>query len=203
MIPQSVLIGIFVALVGYILQQRAWRNNLHQEIRQREFEECTRLVDALARAIDKRLTSMDHFYDLVKKGNVSEEDFKEYRDGVFSWMHEFSSFKSKIRHYFGYSDMMKFEKEVHSSIQKSSGILLRTNKFGIKKLRSSHVDEFKEFMARQGVVRRIAHGFLSELNQKVSNEKIGRTNLINNIHLGSLEHLSRSYLIQRLLGMKL
>ena len=55
MFPQSVLIGLVVALVGYFLQQRSWRHNKREEVRHREFEACTKIIEDLARALDKRI----------------------------------------------------------------------------------------------------------------------------------------------------
>ncbi len=72
MIPQTVLIGFVVALVGYLLQQRSWRHNKREEVRQREFDACMEVIDALARAFDKRISATTEFMTYVNRGEVME-----------------------------------------------------------------------------------------------------------------------------------
>ena len=119
MIPQSVLIGLIVAVVGYVLQQRAWKHKLYEDTRQREFDECLKVVDSLSRAIDKRLMAMSVFHGEVEKGSARKEDLASYRESIREWMHEFSSFKSKIYHYFGRDSMLFFEDKVHAQLREA------------------------------------------------------------------------------------
>ncbi|WP_282061668.1 hypothetical protein [Roseobacter litoralis] len=202
MIPQTVMIGLIVAMVGYLLQQRAWRHNLQEEIRQREFEECLKLVDALGRAIDKRLMAISVFQSSVRQGRATGKDKEEYKASVKDWMHNFSSFKSKIHHYFGRGQMLTFENHVHCQLRTVSDIVLRTEKYGFSGLSEKHQKEFEHVISDLALARHKGFTFLLELNERIANEEVGRTALYNNIDVGSLDLISRVYLIQRLLGLK-
>lgn len=202
MIPQSVIIGIVVAIIGYALQQRAWKHKLYEDTRQREFDECLKLIDALSRAIDKRLMALSVFLGEVEKGSAKSEDLLAYRDSVKDWMHEFSSFKSKIFHYFGRDQMLTFENDVHSQLRSASDIILRTYKYGKGRLSKKDREEHDTVRVRIDISRHTAFKFLRELNELLSNGEVGKTSLYNNIQASHLDLISRTYLIQRLFGLK-
>lgn len=199
---QSLTIGLIVALVGYFLQRKAWAHNKREEIRQREFEECMRLIEDLSKAVDRRLSALEEFTSELRKESVSEDSFNKYKESVFSWMHNFSTFKSKIFHYFGREMMLSFENNLHRSLQEVSSIALRTHRYGLDNLSKEHFAEYDNITSRISLARRISFQYLGELNSRVANEEIGRTSLYNNIHAASLDLISRTYLIQRLLGLK-
>lgn len=202
MIPQTVLIGLVVAIIGYALQQRAWKHKIYEETRQREFDECLKLIDLLSRAIDKRLMATSVFYGQVENNSAKEEDLSAYRESIKEWMHEFSSFKSKIFHYFGRDKMLVFENEVHAQLREVSDIVLRTHKFGKRRLSVKDRMEHDSARSLMDFARHSAFRFLRELNEKLSNDEIGRTSLYNNITVGHLDLISKTYLIQRLFGLK-
>lgn len=202
MIPMSVLIGFFVAIVGYWLQQRAWRNRTYEETRQREFEECLKLVEDIAAAIDKRLVSLATFQRLLDANEIDEESLKDYREGIKDWMHSFSSFKARIYHYFGRDQMLTFENDVHAKLRTASDIFLRTHRYGKANLSKLHRKEQDEAFALLNLARYEAFSFLRELNERISNGEVGRTSMYNNIEIGNLDLISRTFLIQRLLGLK-
>ncbi|MGR3394132.1 MAG: hypothetical protein ACU0CE_13295 [Pseudooceanicola nanhaiensis] len=202
MFPQSVLIGLIVALVGYVLQQRSWRHNKREEVRQREFEACTKIIEDLARAFDKRILATSEFVSHVNRGGVSEDELEFFRKSIREWMYEFSYFKSKIFHYFGREKMLEFENSVHNSIREVSDIALRTNRFGRDKLSSVHREEQELASKRLNLARYIAYRFLADLNEMTANEETSRISLYDNIRAGQLDMISRTYLIQRLLNLK-
>lgn len=202
MIPQTVLIGLVVAIVGYFLQQRSWRHNKREEIRQREFDACMEIIESLARAFDKRISATSEFIGHVNRGDVTTDELQDYRSSVRDWMHEFSSFKSKIYHYFGRGRMLDFENSVHASLREVSDIILRTQRLGEENLSSEHLKEHNTCAVRLNVARYEAYRFLAVLNEMTANEETGRISLYDNVDAGSLEMISRMYLIQRLLGMR-
>lgn len=203
MIPQTVLIGLIVAIVGYFLQQRAWRHSQREEVRQREFNACVEVIDALARSFDKRITAMSEFIYQVNRGEVSSEQMEQYRACVRDWMHEFSSFKTKIYHYFGKSKMLEFEDVVHASLREVSDIAIRTHRLGKRGLSSEHLKEHESCGSRLSVARYKAYRFLAELNEMTENEETSRLSQYDNVQVGNLQLTSRVYLIQRLLGVRL
>jgi hypothetical protein len=202
LIPQSVLIGLVVALVGYFLQQRSWRHSKREEIRQKEFEASIEIIEGLARSFDKRIVAISEFIGRVDREDVTDDDFQEYRKSVHEWMHEFSAFKTKIYHYFRREKMLEFENIVHDSLREVSDIVLRTHKLGVSNLSREHRAEHRHARAKLDLARYNAFKFLRELNEMAANEDIGRTAFYDNVDVGSLDHISRNYLIQRLLGMK-
>lgn len=202
MIPQTVLIGLVVAIVGYFLQQRAWRHKTYEEIRQREFDECLKLVDALGRSIDKRLMAISSFRSDLLNDSVTSERFTEYRDSIKDWMFEFSTFKSRLYHYFGREMMLTFENEVHGNLREVSDILVRTHKLGFNNLSVNDKQEHSSALTKIDFARYTAFKFLRELNEQLAAGDVGRTKLYNNVDVGDLELISRTYLAQRLLGLK-
>ena len=199
---QSILIGIVVAIVGYFLQQRAWRHKTSEEIRQREFDECMKLIEKLGSSIDQRLMSLSTFKTLLDSLSTTQDETDRYKESIRIWMHEFSSFKSKIYHYFGRAMMLQFEDSVHSKMREASDILLRTNKFGKSRLSKNDREAHDNVIILINIARYESFKFLRELNEMLANEEIGRTAQFNNIEVGKLELISRGYLIQRLLGLK-
>lgn len=202
MIPQSVLIGLVVALVGYNLQQMSWKHNKREEVRQREFEACTKIIEDLARAFDKRILSTSEFVSYVNRGDVTDDELQYYRDSVREWMHEFSYFKSKIFHFFGKNKMLKFENSVHAKIRNVSDVALRTNRYGKENLSSAHIEEQKAAQSNLNSARYAAYHFLAELNEMTANEETARISLYDNIRMGNLDVISRTYLVQKLLNLK-
>lgn len=202
MFPQSVLIGLIVALVGYALQQRSWKHNKREEVRQREFEACTKIIEDLARAFDKRILATSEFVSHVNRGDVTEDELQHYRNSVREWMHEFSNFKSRIFHFFGREKMLDFENSVHDKIREVSDIALRTNRLGKSNLSPAHLQEQEAAQKKLDAARYVAYRFLAELNEMTANEETSRISLYDNIRVGHLDMISRTYLLQRLLNLK-
>lgn len=202
MVPQTILIGLVVAIVGYFLQQRSWRHSKREEIRQQEFDACMAINDALARAFDKRITATSEFISLVQRGDVTVDDRQAFQLAIKDWMHDFSSFKSKIYHYFGKGRMLEFEESVHASLRDVSDIILRTDRLGEANLSADHLQESKSCFLKLDFARYNAYRFLAELNEMTASEQTGRIALYDNIRIGNLDMMSRMYLIQRLLGMR-
>lgn len=202
MFPQSVLIGLIVALVGYALQQRSWKHNKREEVRQREFEACTKIIEDLARAFDKRILATSEFVSHVNRGDVTEDELQHYRNSVREWMHEFSNFKSRIFHFFGREKMLDFENSVHDKIREVSDIALRTNLLGKSNLSPAHLHEQETAQKKLDAARYVAYRFLAELNEMTANEETSRISLYDNIRVGHLDMISRTYLLQRLLNLK-
>ncbi|WP_133240346.1 hypothetical protein [Pararhodobacter oceanensis] len=202
MFPQTVLIGLTVAVVGYYLQQRAWQHKLQEETRQREFDECMHLIDSLSKAIDLRLYSITHYAALIRRDDLTDSDITGYTDIVKDWMQEFSSFKSKLFHYYGRDRMLTFEQSVHKQIADASGVVLRAQRYGLQRLSTKHKEEFLGIEARVNIARYTAFKFLQDLNDALSNMEVGKSSHYNNIDVGKLDMISRIYLIQRLLGLK-
>jgi hypothetical protein len=146
--------------------------------------------------------AMSVFHGEVEKGSAKKGELASYRDSIREWMHEFSSFKSKIYHYFGRSSMLVFEDEVHAHLREASDIILRTYKFGKNALSTKDRDEYDKVRALMDVSRHTAFTFLRELNERISNGEVGRTAMYNNIEVGQLDLISRTYLVQRLFGLK-
>ncbi|NIY73874.1 hypothetical protein HCZ30_15700 [Marivivens donghaensis] len=202
MFPQSVLIGLVVAFVGYFLQQRSWGHNKREEVRQREFEACTKTVEELARAVDKRIQATAEFVREVDIGQVSDDALERYKVSVREWMHDFSYFKSRIFHYFGHSKMVDFELKVHSSIQSVGAIALRTKKLGKDNLSAAHKLEQEDAQRKLHVARFVAYEFIAALDEMTANEQTSRVSLYDNVDAGQLDMISRVYLVKRLLNLK-
>jgi hypothetical protein len=202
MIPQTVIIGLVVAIVGYFLQQKSWRHNKREEVRQREFDACMEIIESLARAFDKRITATSEFIAQLNRGDLGVDEFQSYRSSVREWMHEFSTFKSKIYHYFGREKMLEFENTVHFRLREVSDILLRTKRLGKENLSARHLSEHEACYEKLDVARYRAYRFLAELNEMTANEETSRISLYDNVRVGKLDLISRTYLIQRLFGMR-
>lgn len=98
--------------------------------------------------------------------------------------------------------MLFFEDQVHAQLRGASDIILRTHKYGKNLLSTKDRKEYAGVRARMDVARHTAFTFLRELNERLSNGEVGRTAMYNNIEVGQLDLISRTYLIQRLLGLK-
>lgn len=199
---ESIFLGLIIAFIGYIFQQRAWNHRKREEIRQREFDATTAIVSNLSIEIDKRLFSMTRFLSKIKSQNVSDNDVEEYAASVRDWMHNFLSFKSQIFHFFGKEKMFDFEYKIQKSLQSTSDILLRSHKLGLNNLSRSHRKEHQNLDSYIRKTRYEASIFIQDLNQMISEENIGKTSLYNNIQLRKVDYISRLYLIQRLFGVK-
>lgn len=172
------LLALIAAAVAAYFQHRSWRNSEIEETRKREFDQCLQIVDALSRAVDRRLSAQRRFQGSLNDKAISVDGIEEYRAAVFEWMENFSSFKAKIFHFFGREDMLTFENSVHRQLVEISDILLRTSRHGLGHLSYQHQQEFKELDARLSFAQLTAFRFLKELNERISNGKIGRTRLL-------------------------
>jgi hypothetical protein len=204
MIPQSILIGLVVAFVGYVLQQRSWRHQKYEETKQREFKECLEVIDKLSCAIDTRLEKTTAFASAVKRQTDMDQAYQEYADAVSEWMRNFSSFKSKIFVYFGWGEMLRFESKVHKKLKECGDVVRRSYNYERdgKTLSHDHREEFESIWPRIDSARYEAFLQLRELNDRVANEEYGVTQEWNNIRTRDLEKISRLYLLQRLFGIR-
>lgn len=203
MIPQSVAIGLVVALVGYFLQQRSWRHKHYEDTKQREFKECIAVVESLSRAIDSRLVATTNFAAAVKEGSDQDEAYSQYIEVVFDWMRNFSTFKSKIFIYFGKDEMLRFELTVHKNLKEVGDIIARSYKYEKRNkiLSSTHKKEFFSIHNRINNARYDAFMQLRELNDRIANDEFGTTQNWNNFHVMDMEKISKVYVLKRLLGI--
>ena len=98
--------------------------------------------------------------------------------------------------------MLYFENSVHSSIRQVSDVALRTYRLGKESLSLAHLKEQEAAQRNLDAARYIAYRFLAELNEMTANEETSRIPLYDNINVGHLDMISRTYLIQRLLNLK-
>ncbi|QRF65504.1 hypothetical protein [Ponticoccus alexandrii] len=195
------LIGLIVAIVGYFLQQRAWRQKNIEEVRRLEFEECLKLIDEIGRAIDERLMQTSRYAEIVRKCEKNSKVESEFQESIEGWMGAFSSRKSKIYHYYGREAMIEFENVVHSQMREVSEILKREGRLGLANLSSKHRKESRAASARIDFARHSSFKFLRELNERLSNGDVGRTSLVNNIRDGALDNISKVYLLKRMFAI--
>lgn len=202
MIFPSITLGLVATFVWYLLQQRAWRHERKEETRQREFEECMKIIDTLAKAIDKRLYATSRLTRSIDADKAHDEKYQELQTAVKDWMHEFLSFKSKIFHFFGYEKMLEFENEIHASLRTASNIIFRTHRVGFENLNARDKQEHRNIDEALNFARYRAHKFIRELNEMTAAEQTQRLALYDNIDAGKIDLISHTYLIQRLLGMR-
>ena len=198
----TLFLGVIAAMVGTYLQHRSWKNRSIEDAKQREFNDSLEIVDTLGRAVSKRLTAQRHFLSLLNDASVSESDIEAYRNSVFDWMNEFTPFKSKVLHYFGKDESLKFENQIHSQLREASDILMRTYKLGYENLSTNDKKEHDSVGASINVAQYTAAKFINLLNEKISNGEIGKTARTNNVESGDLGMISKTYLIQRLFALK-
>lgn len=203
MLPQSILIGLVVALVGYFLQQRSWRHQNYEETKQREFKDCLEVVELLSKAIDARLDATTRFAASVNSKQDQEEAYQNYREVVSDWMKHFSTFKSKIFIYFGWDEMLRFELTVHRNIKEVGDIIQRSHIYDRdrKTLSQEHKEELASIYERINIARRDAFIQLRELNDRIASDKFGTTQHWNNLRVMDMDRISKAYLIKRLFGI--
>lgn len=198
----TLTLGVIAAVIGSYLQHRSWRHRTQEDIFQKEFKEATTIVTELGTAVDKRYVAQHAYFRKVETGNADEEAISEIREAIDKWLEEFSYFKSKILLYFGNTAARKFETEIHRLLVETTAVIARTKRYGYEELSQDHKIEYDRVLRRMNFTRYVTYKYLNELNERIANREFGRTQLINNIHLGHLDDISRTYLIQRLLGLK-
>ncbi|MBI1218841.1 MAG: hypothetical protein GC186_09865 [Rhodobacteraceae bacterium] len=198
----TALLGLIAAIVGAYLQQRSWRHRSFEELRQREVSDGLNLIAELAERIDQRLVSQRSFSALLDEGAVKEEDYKRYRESILSWMGNFSSLKSRLKHYFGADAVRTFEGIVHRRMQVASDIMLRTYKLGFENLSRQHKAEQLAISVYHSRAQKVAFDFLDNLNGALDSGKIGKSASINDLYSYNLDMISNSYLLQRFFGLK-
>ena len=198
-IPQTVFIGLIVALVGYFLQNRASRLRRIEETRDREFEECKKIISNIAHAAESRLTASTSLAFDLRYGKHTDESKRKLDESIVHWMVVFSEVKFKLRYYFDINCARDFEMQLHSSLKKVSDVTLR--KYHYRDLSREHQNEFEQCAAYAGIARHELAIFLEELTQKTENFEIGKSRSFNDINHGNFEDISRFYLIRRLLNI--
>ena len=107
-----------------------------------------------------------------------------------------------IYHSFGRSTVIDFEKTIQDNLQNASAVLRFAITPGIDSLCSRDKKLFLGSEFRLSLIQHDIHKFLNELDDRVSNGQIGRTQSINNLSGNDLSMVSRLYLVRRLFGVE-
>jgi len=198
----TLTLGIIATFVGTFLQHAYWKRRTFEEIKTKEREDASKIIEQLGRAVDRRLVAQRDFMNAINNDANDNDSFLAYKTALFKWMEEFSSFKSKIYLYFGRDEMYEFENSVHMNLYNTASIITRTHKYGLGKLSRRDQREHAEVGQRMSIAHHEIVRFLNRLNEKVENFEIGRSRLVDNVKIGHLESISYSFLLLRLFGVK-
>ena len=198
----TLLLGVAAAIVGTYLQNRSWRRQNQEAILSREREEALATIKSLSLNIDARILAQWEYTAGALRKHPSEIEQEQYRKAVYNWMSSFSSTKAQLAVSFGREIADEFEREVHDPIQVSGSHATLRYRYGRENLSRSDQDRFRSSLSTLRFAQRSTRKFLADLLERVQNDEIGRSQLINNVNAGYLPHISRSYMIGRLLGIK-
>lgn len=198
----TLFLGLIAAVIGATIQERTWRNRALVELKEKEYLEARRAIEELSKAIDKRLTAQRSYTVLVLRRQITEDDIKVYKTATTEWMGEFSSNKSRLHHSFGGEAAHYFEDDVQRSLQFASAVVSLDIRYGRDNLSPDHRILFEDSELQLNFINSKIYKFLNNLNDKIANGEIGRTQAINNIEKNDPAMISRLYLIRRLLGME-
>lgn len=198
----TLFLGLIAALIGATIQQRTWRHRSLEDLKEKERAEAKESIKIVSEALDRRLEAQRKFTYRILSGSATDEDRGEFRQATTAWMGGYSSNLSRIYHSFGRSTVLDFERSIQSGLQYASAILSFSTKPGIENLCTRDRELFYSSENRLSLIQHDIHKFLNQLDDRVSNGEIGRTQAINNLSGDDLEMVSRLYLIRRLLGVE-
>lgn len=198
----TIFLGLIAATIGAYLQQRSWKRRSLEDLRRKEFDAAELTVENIGKAIDKRLAAQRRFLSQIQKRTADAENYKEFSEARYAWMEEFTSNKSKLYLYFGKEEMLEFENKIHQQMHWTASILQRSYELGYENLSAKHKTEHKNVSTLMSIAQRDSVQFINRLNEKVANDQIGKSLLVDNVNYGNLELISSTYLLQRLFGMK-
>jgi hypothetical protein len=198
----TLFLGLIAAIIGATIQQRTWRHRSLEELREKERKEARDTVETISDCLDKRLQAQRTYMYKILSDELSEEDILEFKIATSSWMGTYSSNISKLYHSFERQTVIDFETIIQKPLQYSSAILARGYKLKPENLCTRDKNLFINSEGRMNLIQHDIYMFLNNLNRRIENGQIGRTQHINNIFISDHKLISRLYLIRRLLGME-
>ncbi|SLN31431.1 hypothetical protein [Pseudooctadecabacter jejudonensis] len=198
----TLFLGLIAAVIGATIQQRTWRHRSLEDLEEKERAEAKETIKIVSEALDRRLEAQRKFTHKVLSGSAVDLDRDEFRQATTAWMGGYSSNLSRIYHSFGRSTVLNFEHRIQSGLQYASAVLSLSKKPGLEHLCTRDRELFYNSEKRLSLIQHDIHKFLNELDDRVSNGEIGRTQSINNLSGDDLEMVSRLYLVRRLLGVE-
>lgn len=196
----TLFLGLIAAVIGATIQQRTWRHRSLEELKEKERSEAKDTIKQLSEALDSRLEAQRSFTYKVLSGIASEDDRIEFRKATTAWMGGYSSNLSRLYHSFGRATVIDFERGIQDSLQNASAVLGLAKHPGLDKLCTRDRRLFLNSEGRLSLIQHDIHRFLNELDDRVSNGQIGRTQAINDLSGNDLNMVSRLYLVRRLIG---
>lgn len=198
----TLTLGLIATIIGASIQQRTWRHRSLEELKENERTEAKETIKNISEALDKRLEAQRYFTHQVLSGNATEKDRENFRHEKMAWMGGYSSNMSRIYHSFGRSTVIDFENQIQNRLQQASAVLNFEQNPGVEYLCTRDKVMFVRSDHELNLIQHDIHKFLNELDDRVANGLIGRTQSINDLSSKDLAMVSRVYLVRRLLGVE-
>lgn len=198
---QTFILGIVAALIGFYFQQRSWRNQHFEKLRDRERVEARTFADEVFNRIDRRLALQRRYLLQVTRSNTTNLDLDEFSKFLDDWNGKFSSTNANLRQMFGGEISREFDSIVHCNLQENLSIAERTARLGYSALSREHKAESDELLLSLSFISYEIKQWMRDINRKIENGEFGRSKEIDSVYTSDYSLVTRSYLLKRLLNL--
>ena len=201
-IPITIIIGIFAVILSAYFSRRAWQINLIEEIRVRETDNCIQLLDIFSSTVDQRIAAQRFFISALVRGNPTDEDVKDYREGVRLWLEKINTIRSKIMFYFDYSDVMDFERYIILRISQV-GATCESAAASYRSHGAITPEELSKLRIASSTLDTVSartFRMVYKLQTKVSKENFGTLRIVNDLTIYNNKYVSNLDIIRRILN---
>lgn len=183
-------------MIGAWLQQRSWKQQNWECVRERKIKSALSTVEDAARLFDRRLYRERRLLWAARKGNSNEIEAarSEYQIALFEWMDNLGRIKAELWVSFDQWTATRFEDELHDRLRKV-GSRIEAKLQG--KLRSALIEEERAL----NELGRSGYTFIHELLKRIEIENLNGLAGHDDISYENWNNLTSGYLIRRLLGL--
>jgi len=195
---QLLILGAIGGLVTYIFQQRAWKREHIERIRQGERDKAVEISSNILELIGERLFAQRGFCIETRTGKVSPENHSAYSDIVRRWNSRLPQIEASLRHFFSDDLRMSFLRQVHQPLQRNGAVAERVLRWGYQDLSPEHKQDTDSLVSDLNLVSFSVKIWITEMDSRIENEEYGLSRSIDSLDFSDPDLVSINYLFRRL-----
>lgn len=193
----AIALSILGAIFGAWFQQRNWRHQHREQLRQERRAAALTLVEDLSNLMDRRLYRQRRFIWALRSGHKERicRAITEYNEALFDWNDNYGRIKARLWSLFDRGEFLRFEDEIHNRFQKAGAIIEEV---------ANKMVPISALAAQERELNRL--GYQCQLMMKSLLERIAKERLAGlqdqlTVSHDNWDNLSDVFLIKRLFGL--
>jgi hypothetical protein len=192
----AILLTIGGALLGASYQQRNWRFQNWERLREERVKQAVATVEVLAKLVDRRLYRQRRLLWASRSGASADIEIalKDYRAAIIEWMDNFGHLKAELWRSFDRYTAIQFEEEIHTPFA-SIGRKIE------EKIRRNLPNLLSEEERQLDRLGRSSYQFVHMLLERIATEDLNGLRGRDSVSFENWDRLSISFLTKRLFGI--